>query len=731
MKRLLFYLSLLCLSAPAWSQQAGPFPITAATSPCALIQTSDRIATVGIQVVGTWVGTLQPQVTIQGQPAANTSVTPVGSTTPQSTITANGTFTSSAAGLSTFQICATAWTSGTANIYLNVSTGVSARGGSTGGGVSSFSAGNLSPLFTTGVATPTTTPALSFTLSNFAANTVFAGPASGAAAPPTARALVAADLPAGIVTSVSGTAGQIASTGGSTPVLSITNPFTFPGPASMGSNYISETRVVTAGGTTTAGLLVKTDPSTGNVNTAVVSDTGVFGVAITSQTAGQNVEIARIGLVSAVADNTITIGDIMVVGTTTAGRIKDSGQTTSLTVSNQLSIVGKALTSAVAGGSFTMQVYGPGFYGVALQAPGAIGGTTPGSGAFTSLSSTGVLSNSLSPAISQSALLLTGSPVTSGNTATNLPLLFLNQGAAASWSGIGGGTEFGINAPSGFIGNLIDLHVNGAASAYTITAAGVVTQANSLTIATGGLTVTAGGAAIAGLVTVTGGNISIATGNSYLWASSGGFSRAADGVITARNNANTGFTRLNFGGTTASFPAFGISGTTITAQLGDGTAGGIFAGATINAVTNFTANGTAGVSVGPITALTSITSTEGLVTALSGTSDERLKSGTNYSGGLAAILKIHPKRYHWNQKGTIQTGLSRNRQYVGFFAQDVQKAIPEAITGKEAPRPGAETADGSDYLTFDDRPIVAALVSAIHEQQEEIQLLKSRIQALE
>jgi hypothetical protein len=61
--------------------------------------------------------------------------------------------------------------------------------------LTSFSAGNLSPLFTTSVATPTTTPALSFDLTDQAANMVFAGPTSGGAADPTFRALVATDIP--------------------------------------------------------------------------------------------------------------------------------------------------------------------------------------------------------------------------------------------------------------------------------------------------------------------------------------------------------------------------------------------------------------------------------------------------------------------------------------------------------------------------------------------------------
>lgn len=51
------------------------------------------------------------------------------------------------------------------------------------GTVTSFSAGTLSPLFTTSVATPTTTPDLSFSLSNAGANTYF-GNATGSSAAP-------------------------------------------------------------------------------------------------------------------------------------------------------------------------------------------------------------------------------------------------------------------------------------------------------------------------------------------------------------------------------------------------------------------------------------------------------------------------------------------------------------------------------------------------------------------
>jgi hypothetical protein len=61
------------------------------------------------------------------------------------------------------------------------------------GTVTSFSAGNLSPLFTTSVATSTTTPALSFALSNAAQNAFLLGPVSGGAGSPTYRTFDARD----------------------------------------------------------------------------------------------------------------------------------------------------------------------------------------------------------------------------------------------------------------------------------------------------------------------------------------------------------------------------------------------------------------------------------------------------------------------------------------------------------------------------------------------------------
>ena len=63
------------------------------------------------------------------------------------------------------------------------------------GTVTSFSAGNFSPLFTTTVGTPTSTPALAFVSISQTANTFFCAP-NGSAGNPTFRAILAADIPA-------------------------------------------------------------------------------------------------------------------------------------------------------------------------------------------------------------------------------------------------------------------------------------------------------------------------------------------------------------------------------------------------------------------------------------------------------------------------------------------------------------------------------------------------------
>jgi hypothetical protein len=142
-------------------------------------------------------------------------------------------------------------------------------GGGGSGTVTSFSAGNLSPLFTTSVATATTTPALSFTLSN-AANSTFLGNFSGSSAAPSFYTLAAGS---NITITPSGSTVTIAATGGG------------------GSGTVTD-----GAGTTTAGLISESTTTlhgidyssnldNGHTTANTLTYSGSGGMALTGGTA--------------------------------------------------------------------------------------------------------------------------------------------------------------------------------------------------------------------------------------------------------------------------------------------------------------------------------------------------------------------------------------------------------------------------------------------------------------
>jgi hypothetical protein len=82
-------------------------------------------------------------------------------------------------------------------------------------------------------------------------------------------------------------------------------------------------------------------------------------------------------------------------------------------------------------------------------------------------------------------------------------------------------------------------------------------------------------------------------------------------------------------------------------------------------------------------------------------SDERLKDiKWNFTRGLSDIIKITPITYKWNK----ESGLDQIEEYSWFSAQNMQKAIPEAVW-----------TDDRGYLSLSDRPILATIVNAVKE----------------
>jgi trimeric autotransporter adhesin len=142
------------------------------------------------------------------------------------------------------------------------------------GSVTSFSAGNLSPLFTSSVATATTTPALTFNLSNAAANTILSN-ATGSSATPAYNSL-------------SVTAGTGLTGGGnltSNPTFNVVSPF----PVSLGGTGAATTSAHTyfgnnTGITATPGFVSLTASDMPSTTVNSVSNTAsVLTAAISSQ----------------------------------------------------------------------------------------------------------------------------------------------------------------------------------------------------------------------------------------------------------------------------------------------------------------------------------------------------------------------------------------------------------------------------------------------------------------
>lgn len=154
--------------------------------------------------------------------------------------------------------------------------------------------------------------------------------------------------------------------------------------------------------------------------------------------------------------------------------------------------------------------------------------------------------NSYTSTASTPAQKYTGSWFTGGSSTTTKPHVLIEASGATSTGWPAGGTAFGINAATGFGGSVINLQANG---------------------------VQKGSFSVTGTWTIEGASY-VGTAQAIGWQFGSLMRSPSSGVITMNNSTETGFTRLNFGGTTTSFPAVGMSGTTVAVQLADGSAGG-------------------------------------------------------------------------------------------------------------------------------------------------------------
>ena len=160
-----------------------------------------------------------------------------------------------------------------------------------------------------------------------------------------------------------------------------------------------------------------------------------------------------------------------------------------------------------------------------------------------------------------------GSPFTGGSSTTTKPLILIEPSGTTSTAWSTSGTMFGINAASGFVGNLIDIKGNNT-TRFKVTYDGNATVSGNLTIGSGTYNIYS----FSGLA-----QLGAITSNDYIQATTyfeiGVKSRLyspTDGIWLLSNNAATSFTRLVFGIANTVFPSLERSGTGLIVKLGDG-----------------------------------------------------------------------------------------------------------------------------------------------------------------
>jgi hypothetical protein len=139
-------------------------------------------------------------------------------------------------------------------------------------------------------------------------------------------------------------------------------------------------------------------------------------------------------------------------------------QTVTPTANRTLSFPDATGTLALVGGSSTQVLY---------NASGALAGISTLTFDGTTLTTAGRFVNSYTSLASSPAKAFTGTWFTGGSATTTKPHLLIEPAGTTSTAWSTSGTGFGVNAASGFAGNLLDLQVNGA-RAFGVSASGGV-----------------------------------------------------------------------------------------------------------------------------------------------------------------------------------------------------------------------------------------------------------------
>ena len=105
----------------------------------------------------------------------------------------------------------------------------------------------------------------------------------------------------------------------------------------------------------------------------------------------------------------------------------------------------------------------------------------------------------------------------------------------------------------------------------------------------------------------------------------------------------------------------------------------------------------------------------GSATAYNTSSDYRLKENVvNIADGITRVKQLQPKRFNFISDNTTRVD--------GFLAHEAQSVVPESVTGEK---------DGEEMQSMDQSKLVPLLTAALQEAVAKIEVLESKVAALE
>lgn len=314
----------------------------------------------------------------------------------------------------------------------------------------------------------------------------------------------------------------------------------------------------------------------------------------------------------------------------------------------------------------------------------------------------GYLTESANAAVSAPAVSLKGSVFTGGTGTTTVPYMYFNQGASqpSTWST--SGTIIGINAVSGFAGNLIDARVNGSS-----TVAFAVSQNGSLNVQSG---------------LTSGGNVTVGASSGLTWNGRSKITSSnSSGNIAIQNSTGNNFQMLGFGGFSSSLPGIKKTGaSSLGVRLSDDSADASLSAAGLTASAALINTGITTDATHTDSTVCQDTTTHqfyfgsGTLGICLGTSTARAKENilAVNDNALNQVMALKPVAFNYKDGW----GYDSSKRYFGFLAEDVATVIPELV-GRNA----NGQIQNADYVGM-----IPLLVKTIQEQQRQIESLMAK-----